>query len=139
MQWDRSPNAGFCPEEISPWLPVSDDYQNNNVEVQDGLPDSMLNLYRAITTLRISEPALSVGSFEFVELEEENLLIYTRSHPASDDFLVVLNFSNLSHDLGLSETASTGVIEVSSSMHQKGLVNLGRLHLGPDEGLIIRL
>jgi alpha-glucosidase len=31
MQWDDSANAGFCAPEVTPWLPVADDYQIYNV------------------------------------------------------------------------------------------------------------
>src|SRR5690606_1763307 len=27
MQWDDSPNAGFCPPDVQPWLPVAPDYE----------------------------------------------------------------------------------------------------------------
>ena len=34
MQWDSSPNAGFCSDEVKPWLPVAHDYQTFNVEAE---------------------------------------------------------------------------------------------------------
>ncbi len=62
MQWDSSPNAGFCPPEVQPWLPVASDYQTYNVAVEQQDMHSFLALVRALLTLRRSSPALNVGS-----------------------------------------------------------------------------
>src|SRR5438552_17036122 len=62
MQWDSSPNAGFCPPGMKPWLPVAEDYHTYNVAVEQHDPHSFLTLVRTLLTLRRSSPALSVGS-----------------------------------------------------------------------------
>lgn len=31
MQWNASPNAGFCPDDAKPWLPIADDHEVVNV------------------------------------------------------------------------------------------------------------
>ena len=46
MQWDTSPNAGFASEGVTPWLPLSKEYQQRNVRKQEEDPTSMLNLYQ---------------------------------------------------------------------------------------------
>ena len=61
MQWDSSPNAGFCLPEVQPWLPVAEDYQTYNVAVEQQEMHSFLTLVRALLALRRSSPALSVG------------------------------------------------------------------------------
>ncbi|MBV9548035.1 MAG: alpha-amylase, partial [Chloroflexi bacterium] len=50
MQWDASAFAGFS--SARPWLPVSSDYADVNVEVERGDARSMLNLYRRLLELR---------------------------------------------------------------------------------------
>ena len=43
MQWDSSPNAGFCPPGTEPWLPLPADYQQINVTVSR-LPSTRLDM-----------------------------------------------------------------------------------------------
>jgi alpha-glucosidase len=139
MQWDDNPNSGFAREEIIPWLPVADDYLDRNVKSQDEDPRSMLNLYKALTTLRKNELALIVGDYSRIELGKNDLFAYKRSFQGGDDFLVVLNFKDEVYKLDLSEVSKRGIIELSTGMNRGGEVDLGSLHLGPDEGLVIRL
>ena len=61
MQWDRSPNAGFCPPGTEPWLPIPADYQQINVAVEREDPHSLLTLTRRLIELRCSTPALTTG------------------------------------------------------------------------------
>ncbi len=139
MQWDTSPNAGFTPEGVIPWLPIPSDHVMRNVKVQENDSASMLNLYRALTALRRSEPALSVGHYGSVKVREDGVFAYKRFEDGSDDFLVVLNFQDKPHLLDLSGIVESGVIEISTWMDREGVVDLGSLHLAPDEGLVIRL
>src|ERR1043165_273369 len=59
MQWDTSANAGFT--DGDPWLPLSSDHREVNVNAQHANPRSMLSLYRALIALRRREPALAGG------------------------------------------------------------------------------
>ena len=63
MQWDASPNAGFCPPGTDPWLPLAPDAGRVNVAAQAEDPDSLLSLSRRLIALRRSHPALAVGRF----------------------------------------------------------------------------
>jgi alpha-glucosidase len=56
MQWDESANAGFCPAEVRPWLPVADDYQTFNVTTEQHDPHSMLSLTHTLLQLRRLNP-----------------------------------------------------------------------------------
>jgi alpha-glucosidase len=139
MQWDASPNAGFTREGAIPWLPIAEDHGARNVAVQGSEPASMLSFYRALTALRRSEPALRIGDFTVVDVNEEDIFAYRRFFKGSDDFLVVLNFEDGTHALDLSGVADIGVIEVSTGMSRSGAVDLGSLQLAGNEGLVIRL
>jgi len=75
MQWDSSPNAGFSRGE--PWLPLGADWVTRNVAAQDGDPDSMLALYRALLALRRTHPALAIGDFRLVDAPD-GVLAYER-------------------------------------------------------------
>jgi alpha-glucosidase len=138
MQWDSSPNAGFTVPEVEPWLPLAADYAGRNVAQQEVDPTSTLNLFRTLTTLRRAEPALHVGAYTAVESGAADVLAYLRSAPDHDYFLVVLNFGTQSHTLDLSRVAAGATIAVASDRVREGLVDLARLEIGPNEGLVLR-
>ncbi len=146
MQWDDGPNAGFAPAGVETWLPLAPDYTERNVAGQETDPTSMLNLYRALTNLRRSEPALSVGDYTSVSAPQrgesrgaDDIFAYLRSVPNSDRFLIVLNFGSKSHTLDLSHVAPQATIAVATDMIRSGPVDLSNLSCRPDEGLILRL
>ena len=89
MQWDASPNAGFCPPDAEPWLPLADDYETANVAAEREDPRSMLTLHRRLLALRRAETALFLGSYEPVEAEGD-LLAYVREKDGRR-FLIALN------------------------------------------------
>ena len=93
MQWDASPNAGFCAPDVEPWLPVADDYRIYNAATEREDPASMLNLHRRLLALRRSEPALALGSYDPVEATGD-VLAYARETDGRR-LLIVLN---LGHD-----------------------------------------
>ena len=76
MQWSDEPYAGFS--TVEPWLPVADNYAQQNVERQKADADSMLSFYKSLITLRQQEPALQVGDFIQVGLEGPELMMYKR-------------------------------------------------------------
>jgi alpha-glucosidase len=139
MQWDGSPNAGFAPEGIRTWLPVASDFAERNVAAQNRDPSSMLQLYRALTRLRSSEPALHAGAYSSVESGSETVFAYLRVAPDGHRFLIVLNFGADSHLLDLSHVGEQAEIAIATDMVRTGAVNLGELALRPNEGLVLRL
>ena len=69
----------------STWLPMPSDWAGLSVAAQDANPESTLNLYRAAVRLRRLLPALTRGSFEWVDAGSDTLC-YRRA-----DVTVVLN------------------------------------------------
>jgi alpha-glucosidase len=61
MRWNAMPQAGFTTGK--PWLPVGDDVETCNVEIQREDKRSQLNLYRSLIGLRTAEPVLRVGGY----------------------------------------------------------------------------
>jgi len=140
MQWDDSPNAGFCAPEATPWLPLAADYRGRNVAAQEDDPDSMLNFFRALTALRQSEPALNRGVYEAVDFFGTNMLVYRRTWPGSDGFLIAFNFGQKQYMLDFwalldadeySLCLSTDVTRAKTKLGERFIV-------GPNEGVIIR-
>lgn len=138
MQWSDGPNAGFTAKGVQPWLPVAPDARTRNVAVQSAQPDSMLNLFRALTRLHRAEPALHAGEFTAFD-SPDGTFLFGRALGA-DRFLVALNFSAeptsclapegvddpLQLVLSTDNPAATGVV-------------YGKFHLRPNEGIIFRI
>ena len=141
MQWDASPNAGFTGEEGEPWLPLADDFEENNVQTQNNDPASTLSLFKGLSELRKNEPALSVGAYEEVAVGDADgdVFAYLRRAKDADSFLIVLNMSENAHKLELSLPFAQAEVAVSSHLNRQGEVNLKGLDLSANEGLVLRL
>lgn len=142
MQWDASANAGFTSAGVQTWLPVGDDFEHRNVAAQSDDPRSFLSMFQALTRLRRTEPALSVGDYASIETGHADLFVYRRSTPAGEKgtgFLVVLNLGQDSHTIDLSQVATTAVIAVQTLMARSGPVDLTALTVNPNEGLLLQL
>jgi alpha-glucosidase len=93
MQWDAGPNAGFCPPDVTPWLPIADDYERINVAVQQEDQGSQLHLIRRLLAMRRATPALSIGRYRRLTDVPDDCLAYIREHDGHR-VAVVLNFGD---------------------------------------------
>ncbi|HEY8372180.1 MAG TPA: glycoside hydrolase family 13 protein [Pseudonocardiaceae bacterium] len=66
---------GFGPEGSTPWLPMPVEWKSLTVEVQDGDPDSMLELYRSALRIRREHPALGDGTFQWEDSPQDVLVL----------------------------------------------------------------
>jgi alpha-glucosidase len=87
MQWSRGLNAGFT--SGSPWLPLSPNAHEINVDAESTNPASMLSLYRRLLALRREHRALTVGRYQPVKASGD-VLAFARE-AARERFLVALN------------------------------------------------
>lgn len=133
MQWDSSKNAGFTTAE--PWLPIANNAQYCNVEIQKNDPGSFLSFYRKLINLRQNEMALKVGDFIPVH-GDYSIIAFERKYKESK-FLILLNLSNhyahFYHPYSL-----CGKIEVSTHDKEGADFN-GHWYVRPDEGMVIRI
>jgi alpha-glucosidase len=90
MQWNDGPNAGFSEKE--PWLPVPPSYETHNVESEERDPESILNLYKKVLTLRHTNAALLDGTYTALNEGDPNVMSYLRSFKGKA-VLVALNMS----------------------------------------------
>lgn len=138
MQWDASPNAGFCPPDVEPWLPLTDDYPTRNVEVMSKDPTSILTLYHQLLALRQETPALFGGSYRPVdEGVPTDCYVYLREADEAR-YLIALNFAAEPRTLRLQE-AETGRILLSTHLDREEAVALDALLLRANEGVILAL
>ena len=95
MRWNEHKNAGFCPDNVTPWLPAGDGSAHQNVAVEQKRPASMLNMVRKLLWLRRSYRALTAGECRTLPVNlPEQLLAYERRLENAARCIVVLNFSD---------------------------------------------
>ena len=96
MQWNASPNAGFCSTETTPWLPTHENRKQANVKDQLRDDESLLNIYRKLLRLRRGTPALQNGTIELIDNPgmDKNILAYQRTGK-DQTILILLNFGNI--------------------------------------------
>ena len=135
MQWSAAKNAGFTAGK--PWLPIAEDYAQNNVEAERDDPFSILSLYMQLINVRRGEAALEVGELERIDTAGD-LLTYIRRDGESA-FLVALNFGSEPQVIDISDKAGGGRITLSTGLDRAGESVRGILHIHPDEGLLLRV
>ena len=135
MQWDASPHAGFTTGD--PWLPVADDFARVNVAAERDDPGSLLRFHRRLSALRRAEPALSVGTWTPVDAEGD-VLAYLREAEGTR-FLVALNLGGSAAELRMESALGTGTVVLGTHAEREGEEVEGRVRLGGDEGVLVRL
>lgn len=139
MQWDSGLNAGFSSPEVKDlWLPLADDYQEVNVARQLDQPDSILNLYKRLLAYRRMTAALQVGAYIPVDGVPEDCFVYLREITNEDRVLVALNFSSQVQMLELADFGA-GKLVVTTYMDHTGAIDLSRLSLRGDEGIVVKM
>jgi alpha-glucosidase len=146
MQWQNAPHGGFCPQDVTPWLPVNRNFADGiNVYVQEKKPDSILNFYRHLIKIRKQTSALVEGEYIPVHESSQAYLAFLRT-TENQKVLVVLNFSQErltidfsdihDHSLNHSLNHSLKPIFVSSSLRD---LDLSKIEMEPFGILIARL
>ncbi|KAI0908109.1 glycoside hydrolase family 13 protein [Ustulina deusta] len=98
MQWDASPNAGFCDAGVTPWMRVNDDYKTVNAESQMEDEDANVDLTvwqfwkQSVQRRKEHASAFVYGDFEELTPEHPNVFAYLRTSATGEKWLVVLNF-----------------------------------------------
>jgi alpha-glucosidase len=131
MQWDNTPNAGFCAPGAQPWLPLTADYSSRNVATQREHPRSMLSLYRRLIEVRRGATALSVGSYRALHVDPY-VFVFERAAQGQRT-RVALNFSHAPRTLDL----DAGDVLLSTHLDRIGSHPGGRFELREDEGVIL--
>lgn len=143
MQWDGSMHAGFT--SGTPWLPVSRNFREFNVETEKANPHSLWNLYRALIRLRRATPALQIGTYEALKGVPADCLVYLRRSPNRGDenpeILIAVNFTPSARIFSLSKPGSSGRL-LLSTLDETALekpVDLEKIRLEADEAVVVSL
>ena len=133
MQWDASPNAGFCPPDVRPWLPLAPDADRINVAAQAEDPDSLLTLTRRLLQLRREHPVLSTGDFERFGTTPEGTFAFRRVNVAGR-LTVVLNLTGEPRSV---PGGGPGRVLIGTERDRDGSVVEADVELRPNEALVI--
>ncbi len=76
MQWSGDAHAGFTKGD--PWLPVHDDFKDQNVQVEEADEHSVLAWYRKLADLRRSREELVGGMWEELLGDSEQIFAFRR-------------------------------------------------------------
>ncbi|KAI0817193.1 glycoside hydrolase family 13 protein [Xylaria sp. FL0064] len=88
MQWNASPNAGFCDAGVKPWMRVNDDYVTASIDL------SVWQFWKqSIQRRKEHASAFVYGDFEELTPEHPNVFAYLRTSDTGEKWLVVLNYS----------------------------------------------
>jgi glycosidase len=105
MQWNSGTNAGFS--TVAPWLTVDSRYKSYNVDSEMKDPNSILNYYRQLLSLRHTNKAMLEGKYIALNEDDPNVLSYVRSY-RGQNVVAVLNMSNEAREVNLN-LASKGL------------------------------
>jgi len=129
MPWDHSRQAGFTAGQ--PWLPIGVANAACHAAAQEGDPASILSLYRKLTALRRSEPALVAGDHIPVAATDE-VLAYERRDGARG-LLIVLNLCDRPQRLTI---PGEKTLRLSTVPDRIGERMSGRISLRGNEGIV---
>ncbi|MBN2387282.1 MAG: alpha-glucosidase C-terminal domain-containing protein [Anaerolineales bacterium] len=137
LQWSRAQNGGFCPPQVTPWLPVNPDYATGvNVADQEADPGSLLHFYRRLLRVRRTTPALIAG--EYLPLHEKAIEYLAFLRQADEQtVLVALNFSPQPLALDFRDLGRTPLRVIHPAVAQAP--NLARLAVEPYGAWIIEI
>jgi alpha-glucosidase len=94
MQWDAGNMAGFTTGDTT-WMKVNPNFRDINVASQLDDPDSILNFYKKLITLRKENPLFVYGTYELLLANHPKLFVYTRKM-GGKQAVVINNFSKKS-------------------------------------------
>jgi alpha-glucosidase len=136
MPWDATPNGGFCPPDVKPWLPLGPAGIGIDVASQRDDPCSMLALTRELLRLRRENDALAIGSYMPIDAAPDGCFAWIREHDGAR-IAVVLNLSSAPIDAPL---PGRGRILISTGMDRDGRTDEPRTAtVAPSEGLVVLL
>ena len=97
MQWTAGPAAGFS-TNANTWLPVDPKHTTINVTTERADPRSLLNWYRKLAHLRLTDPALRAGTTSFIAEDDPEVLAWLRTAPGGRRVVVAINMSGAAQD-----------------------------------------
>ncbi len=105
MQWSPGPQAGFSTNPNT-WLGIPASAVATNVQTEEVNPESLLNWYKALISLRRSSRAIRDGGVIVVDETNANVLSFVPTAPAgAKPVVIVLNMSGNPQNAGIDFSA----------------------------------
>jgi alpha-glucosidase len=133
MQWDATNFAGFS--DVEPWLPLADNYRDENVENYRNDKCSLYRLYRRLINLRRSLVVLAEGAYRPLSASG-NLLLFLREQPGNR-VLVALNMGPEPVAVSFDKERMSGRVLLSSFGDRDGEEVRSNFDLRGNEGLVV--
>lgn len=137
IQWDSSPNAGFCLPGVEPWLPVAAGYEQLNAAQQREQPHSMLTFTRRLIQLRQQSQALLNGRYHTLHADN-TLFVYTRQS-SDESYLILLNFGSEPRTWVLPQEGAKAIVVLSTQLDDTISIKEQQVFIRGHEGLLLRL
>jgi alpha-glucosidase len=135
MQWDATPHAGFS--ESDPWLPLADDFVQENVVNLEADAQSILSLYKAL--IRLRKECLPLASGSYVPIAADGDLLLYQRESADGTIVVALNLGAEPVSIAAEQIGLDGEILLSTHMDRAHEAIHGTLDLRGNEGVVIGL
>ncbi len=103
MQWTAMEDGGFS--SGNPWMPLNKNTTKINVAQQESDNTSILSYFKEMAYLKKNNHALTYGSYQLLEVEDDRIFAYYRQEE-KEKFMVVLNFSNESLNFPIAHKAT---------------------------------
>lgn len=131
MQWNSEKNAGFS--NGTPWIDTAPNYKDINVEKQKNDPDSILNFYRTLISLRKKCRAVSLGITIPLAQNHKSVYMYKRVYE-NQELLVINNFYGEETEIELDFDTAGYTNILSNNNNSRKLEN--KMKLEPYDSLI---
>ncbi|KAH7093472.1 glycoside hydrolase superfamily [Paraphoma chrysanthemicola] len=93
MQWDDTPNAGFCSAAARPWMRVNDDYTYVNALAQLKDPHSIFSYWKLCLEFRREHKEVFIyGGFEILDADDKDVVAFRR-FSRDESWVTVTNFT----------------------------------------------
>lgn len=138
MRWTASKNAGFTPGK-HPWLPIGQDLDDKNVQLQQYHTTSVFNVCSRMIHLRNTTSAFHGLQFQVVHVDQE-VFAYTR-FDRRVTYLIILNFGKglWSGALDNIEGLATVLVD-STTIKEKGTrINVKQMMLHKGQAIVAKM
>ena len=137
FQWDGSSNAGFTTG--IPWIAVNPNYTFINAALEEKTPNSCLNYFRKLVSLRKNNPVLGYGKYKLLDKDNNQVYAYIREGEGVK-MLVLLNFSatNAKPELGIPMAGAKNVLS-NYPDSQSSPDSQSNMELRPYEAIVFQL
>lgn len=114
MQWSPQVNGGFS--DHHPWIQSNPNAAQINVTNETDDPHSVLNFYRQLIHLRLTDPILLTGRYRLLDTHDHQLFVYQREGPTSG-YLIVTNLSDQPADFTIPEKYHNRQLVLANTPH----------------------